>query len=132
MVLMGHLSYAETVKEMTTSTNRSAAKETDIMSLQIVRFTATSDHAVDIEAGIEKMFAALEAAAPQRVQYLAARTVETADFTLLLHLAGNRTNPLLEITEATAFRTALPGWTVNRSAPQQMTVLGDYRMLNGR
>lgn len=102
------------------------------MSLQIVQFTATRDHSADVEASIEKLFAAVEAAAPQQVQYLAARTVDSADFTLLLHLAGNRPNPLLELPEGTAFRNALSGWTPNRPAPRDMAVLGNYRMLSGR
>jgi hypothetical protein len=128
---MGHPSYAEIVKEMTTSIERSVGKETSIMSLQIVQFTATRGYAADAEASIETLFAAVEAAAPQQVQYLAARAVDSADFMLLLHLAANRTNPLLEIAEGTAFRTALPGWTPSRPAPREMTVLGNYRMLNG-
>jgi hypothetical protein len=128
---MGHLSFAGVVKEMTTSIERSVGKETSIMSLQIVQFTATHGHVADAEASIERLFAAVEVAAPQRVQYLAARAVDTADFMLLLNLAGNRTNPLLEIAEGTAFRTALPGWTPSRPAPREMTVLGNYRMLNG-
>jgi hypothetical protein len=44
------------------------------MSLQIVQFTAMSDHVADVETGIEKLFGAVEAAAPEQVQYLAART----------------------------------------------------------
>jgi hypothetical protein len=100
------------------------------MSLQIVQFTATSEHATDVETGIAKLFEAVEAAAPQQVQYLAARTAGNADFILLLHLAANRPNPLPEITEGAAFRTALPGWTKTAPIPQEMTVLGNYRMLN--
>lgn len=101
------------------------------MSLQIVQFTATRDHAADAEANIETLFAAVEAAAPQQVQYLAVRAFDSPAFTLLLHLAGNKTNPLLELPEGTAFRNALPGWTPNRPAPRELAVLGNYRMLNG-
>lgn len=101
------------------------------MSLQIVQFTATSDHTADVETGIEKLFGAVEAAAPKQVQYLAARKAGNTDFILLLHLAANRANPLPEITEGAAFRTALPGWTLTPPAPREMTVLGNYRMLDG-
>jgi hypothetical protein len=99
------------------------------MSLQIVQFTATSEHAADAETGIEKLFGAVEAAAPEQVQYLAARTAGNADFILLLHLAANRPNPLPQITEGAAFRAALPGWAVNPPQPRQLKVLGNYRML---
>jgi hypothetical protein len=99
------------------------------MSLQIVQFTATSEHVADAETGIEKLFGAVEAAAPERVQYLAARTAGNSDFILLLHLAANRHNPLPELTEGAALRTALPGWTLNPPQPRQLTVLGNYRML---
>jgi hypothetical protein len=116
---------------MTTSIECSVGKETSIVSLQIVQFTATRGHAADAEASIDTLFAAVAAVAPKQVQYLAARAVDSADFMLLPHLAGKRTNPPLEIAEGTAFRTALPGSTPNRPAPREMTVLGNYRMLNG-
>lgn len=83
-----------------------------------------------MQTGIEKLFAAVQAAAPEQIQYLAARTAANADFILLLHLAANGPNPLPEITEGAAFRTALPGWTTTAPTPREMTVLGNYRMLN--
>ena len=93
-------------------------------------FTARDDRVSDLEAGIPKLFAALAAAAPQRTQYLATRLVDSPEFTLLLHLADGEPNPLPQIAEAAAFRRALPGWSLAAPEPQEMTVLGNYRMLD--
>jgi hypothetical protein len=79
------------------------------MSLQIMQLTATSDQVADVETEIEKLFGAVEAAAPEQVQYLATRTAGNAEFILLLHLTASRPDPLPDITEGAAFRTALPG-----------------------
>jgi hypothetical protein len=45
---MGHLSYSEIVKEMTTPTERSIGKETSIMSLPIARHAVRSDHVMPV------------------------------------------------------------------------------------
>jgi hypothetical protein len=99
------------------------------MSLQIVRFTAAQDRVRRTEKGIERLFAAVHAAAPEDIRYLAARTAEGTDFMLMLHLADGAANPLPTIPEAAAFRQEMPQWAVTPPAPEPMIVLGDYRLL---
>jgi hypothetical protein len=99
------------------------------VSLQIVHFTASQGHMTEAEQGIDRLFAAVHAAAPEQMMYLAARTAHGPDFLLMLHLAHGVANPLLTIPEAAAFRQDMPRWAVTPPAPEPMTVLGDYRML---
>jgi hypothetical protein len=99
------------------------------VSLQIVRFTASHEQTADVERGIERLFAAVSAAEPEQVRYLATRSVDGRDFMLMLHLADGPTNPLPGIPEAAKFRRDLPGWTLAVPEPEPVDVLGNYRML---
>jgi hypothetical protein len=99
------------------------------VSLQIVRFTAAQDNMTKVERGIERLFAAVHAAGPEEMRYLAARTADGPDFLLMLHLAGGAANPLPAIPEAAAFRQDMQRWALTPPAAEPMTVLGDYRLI---
>jgi hypothetical protein len=79
---------------------------------------------------------ASRSSSPRRRRPLATNAVSRhavgrqAEFTLLLHLADGEPNPLPQIAEAAAFRRALLGWSLAAPEPQEMTVLGNYRMLD--
>jgi hypothetical protein len=100
------------------------------VSLQIVRFTALHDQTADVEGGIQRLFAAVSAAEPEQMQYLATRSASGLDFMLMLRLADGGPNPLPGIPEAAKFRRDLPGWTVAVPDPEPVSVLGNYRMLD--
>lgn len=98
------------------------------MSLQIVRFTTDPDDAAAVEEGVDRLFRAVRSAQPDGMRYLATRHGERPEFLLLLHLAEPTANPLLTLPEAAAFREHMAGWARSRPAPEELTVLGSYRM----
>jgi len=112
------------------SHTRHAQGKTVFMSPQIVRLPVSQHHLTAAEKQIERLFAALHAAAPADIRYLAARTTDATDFLLMLHLADGAANPLLSIPKAAAFRQDMPGRALTPPAPEPMTVLGDYRLLD--
>lgn len=98
--------------------------------LEILRFSAGDAQAADIAAAIKRMFTAVEAAAPQGIQYLAAQFDED-EFLLVLHLADGVDNPLTQIDEAVEFRNSMRHSGSPLPQPHRIRVLGNYRLLEG-
>jgi hypothetical protein len=96
-------------------------------TLQIVRFTTHEESIASAETEIRRVFHAVNAAAPEDMQYLAVRS--GCDFVLALNLADPAANPLLDIESAAHFRRALPNWTSDNAAPEPFTVIGNYNIL---
>ncbi|MDT0445578.1 hypothetical protein [Streptomyces johnsoniae] len=100
------------------------------MSVQIVRFSTSTEQVPEVEEAIRKLFAAVEEAAPTGIDYTAVRLgdgeSEATEFLLALRLADPEANPLLGIREALDFRAAIAAWAEAPAAPQPATVLGRY------
>lgn len=94
------------------------------MSVQMVRFMTEPERATEVETALARLFAAVEGARPTGVEYAALRLGDTAEFLLLLSLAG--ANPLTEIPEALAFRDRLAAWAGGPVPPVPVTVLEHY------
>ncbi|MFF2328457.1 MULTISPECIES: hypothetical protein [unclassified Streptomyces] len=96
------------------------------MSVQIVRFSTTTEQAPEAEDAIRVLFAAVDEAAPTGIEYTAVRVHEGPEFLLILNLADAGANPLLEIPAALEFRTKVVAWAGAPVPPQPVTVLGRY------
>ncbi len=97
-------------------------------TLQIVRFTTHDEYIAFAETEIRRVFHAVNATAPEGLQYLAVRSGR--EFLLMLNLAYPAANPLLGIETAAHFRRALPNWTSDNAAPKPFTVIGNYNTLS--
>lgn len=89
------------------------------MSVPTVRFRTSPEQ-------IEALFAAVHAAAPQEMQYIALQETDEPVFTLILELLDGAENPLPSIPGAAAFRSWLPSQTDDDPAPRPCTVVGRY------
>ncbi|TCP56995.1 hypothetical protein EV191_101946 [Tamaricihabitans halophyticus] len=96
------------------------------MSVQIVRFRTTPEQVPAMTEEIDALFAAVTAAAPQGMRYIALRETDEPEFTLILELPDGADNPLPSIPVAAAFRGWLPSQTNDDPAPRSCTVVGKY------
>lgn len=96
------------------------------MSLQTIRFVTSPEQSSAVTEQIEALFAAVHAAAPPNMQYIALRETDGPVFTLILELADGAENPLLSVPAAVDFRNWLPGQTDDDLAPRSCTVVGRY------
>ena len=96
------------------------------MSVQIVHFGTDPQRAGEVEEAIRSLFLAVEAAAPQGIEYTAARIGDSSQFLLMLALADDAANPLLEIPEAGAFRNTMADWAGGPVSPSTLHFLGRY------
>lgn len=106
-----------------TTTTRHAFEETD-MSVQILRFTTAPERIPEVEEAVTKLFAAVDAAGPDGIDYTAMRVGQDGEFVLILRLAD--ANPLLDIPQAQEFRARLAEWARGPVAPRPAVVLGRY------
>jgi hypothetical protein len=96
------------------------------MSVQTVRFRTSPERAPAVVDQIAAFFAAIHAAAPVQLQYIALRETDEPVFTLILELPDGAQNPLLSIPTAAAFRDWLPGQTDYDTTPRSCMSLGRY------
>lgn len=96
------------------------------MSVQTIRFHTHSEDTAETTQRIESLLAALHAAAPPQLRYLALRQHDEPVFTLILELAEGADNPLPAIDEAASFRDWLPDHTHDDTVPKQCSIIGKY------
>lgn len=96
------------------------------MTVQMVRFRTSAEHADSVGEQITALFAAVRTAAPEGMRYLALRESDEPAFTLILELPDGAENPLPAIPAAAAFREWLAHHTSDDPRPRACTVLGWY------
>ncbi|MDV7133032.1 hypothetical protein [Williamsia muralis] len=96
------------------------------MSVQMVRFRTSPEHSAAVVDEIAALFAAVHAAAPSALHYIALEEIDEPVFTLILELTDGVENPLPSIPAAASFRSWLPGQTDDDPKPRRCTVLGRY------
>lgn len=96
------------------------------MSVQIIQFGADSHQVGEVEEAIMNLFAAVETAAPAGVEYTAARIGDSSQYLLILTLADDDANPLLEIPEAGVFRSKVGEWAGGPVPPSTLHFIGQY------
>lgn len=99
------------------------------MSVLMVTASIKPDHADDVEAAAQKMFAALQENQPQGVRYASCKHVDGATFVAILEVDQDAgPNPLFAIPEFAEFQDRLKGWLAGPPRPDQFEVVGSYRL----
>ena len=81
----------------------------------------------EVQAGVNKMFAAIEQAQPEGVRYSSSRLPDGVTFLAQLELRDGIENPLPQIPAFREFQENLKQWIAEPPVPEQLTVVGSYR-----
>jgi hypothetical protein len=98
------------------------------MTVMMLRATVKDEHVAEVEEAATKMFAAIEAAGLDGVRYASCRAADGVTYVALLELEDGIENPLPTIPEFRTFQAALPQWLAGPPTPEQLTVVGSYRL----
>jgi hypothetical protein len=98
------------------------------MSVIMIRPEVKADSVEAAEAAIKTMFAAIEEAEPEGVRYASCKLADGVTFVVLLALDDGIANPLGAIPEFREFQQSLKDWVVQAPTPEQLTVVGSYRV----
>jgi hypothetical protein len=96
------------------------------MSVLMVRSKVKPESVADVEAAIEKVFAAIGEAKPAGVRYASSRLGDGVTFVALLQLADGIDNPLPAIPAFIEFQEHLKQWTDGPPTVEQLTVVGSF------
>jgi hypothetical protein len=78
--------------------------------------------------GGKRMFAAIDAAAPQGVRYASCKLPDGETFVILLELDDNADNPLVGVPAFGEFQATLQNWIAEPPVVGQLTPVGSYRL----
>jgi hypothetical protein len=98
------------------------------MSVHMVHAKIKAESVTDVQAAAKKMFAAINAAQPEGIQYASCLLPDGETFVALLRVDDGVENPLPGFPE---FREFLEGVEASRAEPanvQPLTVIGSYRL----
>jgi hypothetical protein len=98
------------------------------MNVIMIRPQLKADSVPAAEAAIKTMFAAIEAAKPKGVRYASCKLADGVTFVVLLALDEGIENPLGAVPEFREFQQNLRDWVVEPPTPEQLTVVGSYRV----
>jgi hypothetical protein len=98
------------------------------MNVMMLRPKLKADSVEAAEAAIKTMFAAIEQAKPEGVRYASGKLADGVTFVVLLALDEGIENPLGAIPEFREFQQNLKDWIVEAPIPDQLTVVGSYRV----
>jgi hypothetical protein len=99
------------------------------VTVLMVRYQVREESVADVEAAIEKAFAAIEAEQPAGIRYAMGTLPDGVTFVGVLELEDGVDNPLPGIPAARALQQSLPGLVVGEPpVPQPVQVLGSYRL----
>jgi hypothetical protein len=101
---------------------------TRLMNTMMLHATVKPECVTDVESAVQEMFAAIDAAAPDGVRYASCRSSDGVSFVALLALDEGIENPLPAIAEFRDFQANLGQWLAAPPVPDQMTVVGSYRL----
>jgi hypothetical protein len=93
----------------------------------MVRARVKPDRVSDVEAGVKKMFAAIDEAQPRGVRYSSSMLPDGVTFLVQLELQDDAVNPLVQIPAFREFQENLKGWIAEPPVPEQLRVIGSYR-----
>ena len=100
------------------------------MTVLTVRYQAREESVAEVEALIEKAFAAIEAEQPAGIRYAMGKLPDGVTFVGVLELQDGVDNPLPAIAAARELQQSLPGLVVGEPpVPQPVQVLGSYRLV---
>jgi hypothetical protein len=94
-----------------------------------VRYQVREESVAEVEAGIERVFAAIEKEQPAGVRYAMGKLPDGVTFVGVLELDDGVDNPLPGIPAARELQQSLPGLVVGEPpVPQPVHVVGSFGM----
>lgn len=98
------------------------------MTVLMIRSKVRAEYAAEAEAGVKRLFAAVERAQPQGIRYASTRLPDGETYVALLEIEEGVENPLPGLPEFLEFGENLKKWQVEPPVPEQLTVVGSYRL----
>jgi hypothetical protein len=100
------------------------------MQVMMVRSKVKSESVGDVEAGVQKMVAAIEEAQPVGVRYSSCKLPDGVAFVALLELEDGNENPLVNLPAFREFQDNLKNWLAESPMPERLEVVGFYRVFD--
>jgi hypothetical protein len=98
------------------------------MNVMTVRAKVKKESVAEITAAAKTMFAAIDEAQPQGVRYASSLLPDGVTFVVFLALDDPTHNPLAALPEFREFQGNLKNWIAEPPVPEQLTVVGSYRL----
>lgn len=100
------------------------------MSVLVVTSKVGVEHAGELEAAAERMFAALRREQPQGIRYASCRLADGVSYVAVLEVEDGVENPLPAIPEFQEFQQGLKSWVAEPPSAGPATVIGSYRFFD--
>ena len=100
------------------------------MSVLMVRSKVKEESVADVDAAVERMFAAIREAQPEGIRYASCRLPDGVTYVALLQIDDGVENPLAALPEFRELQEGLAGWLAEPPSPEQATVVGSYRFFD--
>jgi hypothetical protein len=98
------------------------------MSVLMVRSKVKTENVGEVEAAVQRLFAAIQQAQPHGIRYASCRLADGVTYVATLELDDGVENPLPALPEFREFQANLKAWTAEPPIPEQLTVIGSYRL----
>lgn len=100
------------------------------MTVLMVEAKIKDESVGDVEAAVNRLFEALEAAQPGNVRYASCKRADGVSFVVLLQVSEGSDNPLPAMSEFQEFQKGLSEWVAGPPATDQLSVVGSYRLFD--
>jgi hypothetical protein len=98
------------------------------MTVLLARVQVKEEAVPEVEAAIEKMFAAIHAAAPEGLRYAHTKAADGVTFVVFVQIDNPQGNPLTTIPEVGEFQQWIEERLDDRTPPESLTVVGSYHL----
>lgn len=98
------------------------------MSILMVRSKVKAANVTDVEAGIKRLFTALQQVQPEGIRYASCRFADGETYMALLEINEGVENPLPSLPEFREFQENLKSWMAEPPIVEPLTVSGSYRL----
>jgi hypothetical protein len=92
-----------------------------------IRSQIKAEHADEVEAGVRRMFAAIEREHLAGIRYTSARLPDGVTYVAMLEIEDGTENPLPALPEFGEFQAALRQWAAGPPTAEPLTVIASYR-----
>jgi len=98
------------------------------MTVLMVRSKIRAEAVDDVDAAVERLFAAIHHAQPDGIRYASGRLPDGVTYVAMLALDEGVDNPLPTLPEFQEFQQNLAKWTAEPPIGEPLTVVGSYRL----
>jgi hypothetical protein len=96
------------------------------MSVLMVRSTVKAECVSELDAGVKRMFSAIQQAGPRGIHYGSFKLADGVTFVAMLEIEDGVDNPLPALPAFREFQENLKTWLAGPMTPEQLTVVGSY------